>query len=110
MSTAACASPTERRAVRSRCAGHRYGQGWRRGVDRRDCDVMVDPKPGEEHAREPKAQRATAGESDLPLAGVKVADFTAALAGPLATMCLADMGADVLKIEDADRGEMARDT
>ena len=49
-------------------------------------------------------------DMDLPLTGVKVADFTGALAGPLATMCLADLGADVVKIEDADRGEMARDT
>ena len=49
-------------------------------------------------------------DDDLPLNGIKVADFTAALAGPLATMCLGDLGADVLKIEDADNGEMARQT
>lgn len=36
---------------------------------------------------------------DLPLKGVKVADFGAFLAGPFATMMLSDLGADVVKVE-----------
>ncbi|MES1975613.1 MAG: CoA transferase [Pseudomonadota bacterium] len=41
------------------------------------------------------------------LEGIKVIDFTHMIAGPLSTMLLADLGADVLKIEPAE-GETAR--
>lgn len=40
-----------------------------------------------------------AGEGDRPLSGLVVADFTMGWAGPLASHLLADLGAEVLKIE-----------
>lgn len=43
----------------------------------------------------------------MTLEGVKVIDFTHMIAGPLSTLLLADLGADVLKIEPAE-GETAR--
>lgn len=44
-----------------------------------------------------------------PLAGVRILDLTQALAGPFATMILADMGAEVVKIEPPT-GDLTRST
>ena len=43
-----------------------------------------------------------------PLEGVKIIDFTRLLPGPMATMMLADMGADVIKVEDPDSPDYVR--
>ena len=43
-----------------------------------------------------------------PLAGLKVLEIGQAYAGPLAGMILADMGADVIKVEKPDGGDDAR--
>src|SRR5579864_2387039 len=44
----------------------------------------------------------------LPLEGIRVIEVGQALAGPLAGVLMADMGADVIKVEKPDGGDDAR--
>ncbi len=50
----------------------------------------------------------TARDTAGPLAGLRVLDLTEHMAGPFCTMILADMGAEVLKVERPGKGDSTR--
>lgn len=52
----------------------------------------------------PAGRRADAGAQGLPLEGLRVLSFDHVLAGPFGMMLLADLGAEVLKVESAKGG------
>ncbi len=52
----------------------------------------------------------THGQSEVPgpLSGIRVIDLTAMISGPLATLMLADQGAEVIKVENPASGDFTR--
>lgn len=69
---------------------------------------LSDSRPARASARRPAPPARTSGRSSSVFAGVKVADFAWAAAGPIITKCLADHGATVVRVESTTHPDSIR--
>lgn len=67
-------------------------------------------QPVAEHVNEPGSKPADDAATPAPLVGVRVLEIGQFMAAPFATMQLADLGADVIKIENPTGGDPVRQT
>jgi crotonobetainyl-CoA:carnitine CoA-transferase CaiB-like acyl-CoA transferase len=69
---------------------------------------MINATKAETSTRETGTEASSASKNSLPLRHLRVLDVSQVMAGPFCSMLLADMGADVIKVEPPGSGDQTR--
>jgi crotonobetainyl-CoA:carnitine CoA-transferase CaiB-like acyl-CoA transferase len=78
--------------------------------DRTASTDDADPTDGPRHGGDRVAPGLLPGGEGRPLSDVTVIELGHIIAGPFCSMVLADLGAEVIKVESPDRGDAVRDS